>query len=357
MRDWKFSRRAVLKLSTVPAAGVLFPAPLAAAAPESTPISPALIEAARRDGAVAFYTAMEIPVAETLARTFEAKYPGITVHVKRSGAERVFQRIEKEEEIHLHEVDVVCSTDAAHFVYWKRDGLLAPYVPEDAARHLPTDQIDADGMYATAFALLSPIGYNTNLVKPEEAPKSFADLLDPRWKGRIIKANPAYSGTILTATFELARDLGWSFFEKLAGQQVAQVLSALDPPKKLALGESAVQADGADSNLLLLKERGAPVEAVYANGGHAVDHGTERRFPERAEAQRRALVPELPVQCRGAAASGRRHRSVLIPCAGAGKARTPIAVKDQADEKRSGGHGGAERRHQGPLQPNFRGVI
>jgi iron(III) transport system substrate-binding protein len=47
-------------------------------------------------------------------------------------------------------------------------------------------------MYATAFASLSPIGYNTNLVKPEDAPKSFADLLDPRWAGKMVKGHPAY---------------------------------------------------------------------------------------------------------------------------------------------------------------------
>jgi iron(III) transport system substrate-binding protein len=122
-------------------------------------------------------------------------------------------------------------------------------------------------MYATAFALLSPIGYNTNLVKPEDAPKSFADLLDPRWKSKIVKGHPDYSGTIFTATFQLARDLGWSYFEKLAQQNVMQVRSALDPPNKLALGERAVQADGASSDLLLLKEQGATVEVVYATEG------------------------------------------------------------------------------------------
>ena len=84
-------------------------------------------------------------------------------------------------------------------------------------------------MYATAFALLSPIGYNTNLVKPEDAPKCFANLLDPKWKGKIVKGHPDYSGTILTATFQLARDLGWPYFEKLAEQNVMQVQSALDP--------------------------------------------------------------------------------------------------------------------------------
>ena len=163
MRDRKFSRRDVLKASTVLAAGAVFPEPLKAAPPEPTPVSPAMIQAAQKEGTVAFYTAMAIPAAETLGKIFEAKYPGIAVRVKRSGAERVFQRIGKEEEIRIHEVDVVCSTDAAHFIHWKRDGLLAPYVPEDIAKHLPREQVDVDGVYATAFALLSPIGYNTRI--------------------------------------------------------------------------------------------------------------------------------------------------------------------------------------------------
>jgi len=122
-------------------------------------------------------------------------------------------------------------------------------------------------MYATAFASLSPIGYNTNLVKPEDAPTTFADLLDPKWQGKIVKGNPDYSGTIFTATFALVRDLGWSYFERLAQQKVVQVQSSRDPPNRLARGESAVQADGVQSELLLLRERGAPVEVVYAGEG------------------------------------------------------------------------------------------
>jgi iron(III) transport system substrate-binding protein len=267
MRGRKVSRRNVLGASTVLAVGAVFPERLKSGVPEATAVNPAMIQAARKEGMIAFYTAMEIPIAEDLGKMFEAKYPSIAVHVKRSEAERVFQRIGKEEAIQIYEVDVVCSTDAAHFIHWKRDGLLAPYLPEEAAKHLPAEQVDADAMYATAFALLSPIGYNTNIVKPDDAPKSFADLLDPRWNGKIVKGNPNYSGTIFTATFQLARYLGWSYFERLAQQKVMQVQSALDPPKKLALGDSAVQADGAEPNLLLLKEQRAPVEAVYATEG------------------------------------------------------------------------------------------
>src|SRR4029077_10819765 len=96
------------------------------------------------------------------------------------------------------------------------------------------------------------IGYNTELVKPEDAPKSFADLLDPKWAGKMVKAHPAYSGTIMTATFQIARELGWGYFEKLATQRVMQVQSSTDPPKKLALGERAIMADGNDTNIIPL---------------------------------------------------------------------------------------------------------
>src|SRR3982074_1550191 len=122
-------------------------------------------------------------------------------------------------------------------------------------------------MCASWRVYLSVIAYNTKLVSAEEAPKSFADLLDPKWMGKLVKAHPGYSGTVLTATHQMARDLGWAYFEKLAKQKVMQVQSAADPPKKLALGERAVMADGNDYNLVLLKDQGKPVEVVYASEG------------------------------------------------------------------------------------------
>jgi iron(III) transport system substrate-binding protein len=266
MKKTTFTRRDVLQGSTAVAASSVF-ASVVSAAPAATAVTPQLIEAAKKEGKLAYYTSLDLPVAERVAKAFEAKYPGVAVRVERTGAERVFQRVGQEYASRIHAVDVVQSSDAAHFIVWKREGILAPYVPEDVAKHYPAEHKDPDGMFATFRAWLCLIGYNTNMVKADEAPKSYADLLDPKWAGKMVKAHPAYSGTIMTATFQMARDLGWEYFEKLAKQRVLQVQSSADPPKKLALGERAVMADGNEYNMFVEKEKGNPVEIVYPTEG------------------------------------------------------------------------------------------
>jgi iron(III) transport system substrate-binding protein len=230
------------------------------------------------EGTVAYYTSMELQSAERVARAFEAKYEGIKVRVERSGAERNFQRIGQEYASGIRVVDVVNSSDASHFIAWKRDGLLAPYVPEDVAEYYPPEHRDADGLFATFRIVLSTLGYNTNLVKAAEVPKSYADLLDPKWKGKIVKSHPGYSGATLTSTYEIARDIGWDFFEKLAKQNVMQVQSAADPPKKIALGERSIMMDGGENLASLLKDQGAPVEIIYPTEGSPLVIGPNGTF-------------------------------------------------------------------------------
>jgi iron(III) transport system substrate-binding protein len=275
----KLSRRELLGGASAFAASSTFAA-VASAAPPASPVTPQLIEAARKEGKVVFYTSIDLPFAERIARSFEARYPGVAVRVERTGAERVFQRIGQEYASGIHAVDVVNSSDAAHFVVWKRDGILAPYLPEEVARHFPPQHVDPEGLFASFRVFLCPMGYNTDLVKPAEAPRSFADLLDPKWAGKIVKAHPSYSGTILTATFQTARDLGWSYFEKLAQQRIMQVQSASDPPKKLALGERAIMADGTEYVLIQLKETGKPVDVIYPAEGSPLIVGPNGIFRE-----------------------------------------------------------------------------
>src|SRR3954470_3866114 len=227
----KLTRRRVLAGSATALVASGF-ARSAQSAPPAETITPELIAAAKKEAKVAWYTSVDLALGEKVAKAFEVKYPGVSVKVERSGAERNFQRIGQEYASKIYNCDVVNSSDAAHLIIWKREKLLAAYMPEEAAPNYRAAHEVPDGMFASWRVPLSPNAYNTRLVKKEDAPKSFADLLDPKWMGKILKAHPGYSGTIMTATFEMQRDLGWDYLEKLAKQKVMQLQSSADPPKK-----------------------------------------------------------------------------------------------------------------------------
>jgi iron(III) transport system substrate-binding protein len=274
-----FSRRDILRgSSSVVIGGTVFAQPVRAAPPPGEAITPALIEAAKKEGKCTFYTAMDLQFAEKLGKDFEAKFPGISVRVERSGAERVFTRIGQEYSSNVHAVDVVNTADQSHVIVWKRNGWLAQYLPEEVVQNYDKQFYDPEGFAVVTRVLVSPFGINTDLVKMADAPKSFADLLDPKWKGKMVKAHPAYSGTIMNATFEVARDLGWEYFEKLAKQSVMQVQSATDTPKKLALGERAIMIDGAGYLVIRDKEAGKPVDVIYPAEGTPLATGPSTVF-------------------------------------------------------------------------------
>ena len=194
------------------------------------------------------------PVTVMLRRTRIAAFLGAAVDD--TTVERIFDRLAFKVS-HAHQGWAIEVPSHRHDIVREEDLL------EEVARHYQAAHYDPDGLFVTTRIWLSSLGYNTTLVKPQDAPRSYADLLDPKWTGKMVKAHPAYSGTIMTATFQIARELGWGFFEKLAKQRIMQVQSSTDPPKKLALGERMVMADGNDYNLIQLKEQGQAVEVVY----------------------------------------------------------------------------------------------
>jgi len=174
----------------------------------------------------------------------------------------------------------------------KRNGWLAPYLPEEVAQH-STSLLRPDGFEVVTRILVSPIAYNTNLVKKEvEAPKSFADLARSdngraRWSRRI----PAYSGTIMNATFQIARDLGWGYLEKLSQQSVMQVQSATDTPKRISLGETRRHGDGRRLSGHSQQGGGQPVEIVYPTEARRSPPGRARCSRPRPS-ERSTPVPE-----------------------------------------------------------------
>src|SRR5437773_5777415 len=226
----------------------------------------AMVAAAVKEGKVVWYTSVDVKVAEAIAKAFRAAYPGIEVDVERSGSERVLQRINQEYQSGIKNVDVVNSSDASHFIFWKQQKWLAAHVPPDVKR-FPPQYKDPDGYYAAWRATLSVMGYNTNLVDAKDAPTGYMDLLDPKWKGKLVKSHPGYSGTSLTGTYAITKLLGWEYLEKLSKQQVQQLQSTTATPKSIASGERAVMVDGNEYNMYIEIDAKSPVKIVYAKEG------------------------------------------------------------------------------------------
>jgi len=227
-----------------------------------------MVAAAEKEGKVVWYSSVDVKVAEEIKKLFQQQYPKIEMEVERSGSERVFQRINQEYQANIHNVYVVNSSDASHFLFWKQQKWLASHKPPDLAK-FPKDGYDPEGYYATWRATLNVMGYNTNLVKDADAPKGYRDLLDPKWKGKLVKAHPGYSGTALTGTYALVKVLGWDYFEKLAKQGVQQLQSTTAPPKTIASGERAVEVDGNEYNMFIEIDKKSPVKIIYAVEGTA----------------------------------------------------------------------------------------
>ncbi|MFZ3323949.1 MAG: extracellular solute-binding protein [Usitatibacter sp.] len=228
--------------------------------------TPAMVAAAEKEGRVVWYNSVDVKVAEAIKKAFNEKYPKIEVDVERTGSERVLQRVNQEMQAGIKNVDVVNSSDASHFLYWKQQKWLAAHLPPDAAK-FDARYRDPDNMYFTWRASLCVAGYNTNLVKDSEAPKSYADLLDPKWKGKMVKAHPGYSGTALTGTFAVTKVLGWGYLERLSKQGVLQQQSTTATPKSLASGERAVMVDGNEYNMFTEIDRKSPVKIIYPTEG------------------------------------------------------------------------------------------
>ena len=188
--------------------------------------------------------------------------------------------------------------------------------------------------------------------------RGFKDLLDPKWKGKLVKAHPAYSGTIMNSTFEIARDLGWDYFVKLAAQNVMQVQSATDTPKRISLGERAVMVDGAGYLVIRYKEAGQPVDIVYP------EEGTPLATASKCGLQGRSLI-RTPRACSRTGCTRARAQQLIVDDARQYSPHSQTVEKPgirkladiKLDEGGSGRHPGARGGGQEAVRGNFQGVM
>jgi iron(III) transport system substrate-binding protein len=228
----------------------------------------ALYEAAKKEGEVTWYSAhYSAEQAEQYGQAFMTKYPGIKANVVRTTAHVAYQRLTQELKSGGPQVDAFSSTDVSHYIELKSKGLLEKFTPANSATTLPALQnIDPDGTYFTTSIGTIGLTYNTEKVKPEDAPKNWPDLLDPKWKNQVSVGHPAFSGYVGIWVWQMAQLYTWDYFEKLQKNNPHIGRSILDTLTMLRAGERMVAA-GSLGPATEANAKGEKIDIVHPTDG------------------------------------------------------------------------------------------
>ena len=216
-----------------------------------------LVEQARKEQQVVVYSTMTVADGKALATAFERKF-GVRVVHWRSGAERIVNRAISEARARRYEADVF-ETSANRMEMLYRERLLEDFYSPVLRELVPAAFPSHHKQYVANRFALFVMGYNTNLVKADELPSTYEDLLQPRWAGRI-----TIEGTDIQWFAAVAKSMGeqkgLAYFRKLAALKPTIRNSHILIAQLVAAGEVPFFLNAYNNNLETLKLQGAPVD-------------------------------------------------------------------------------------------------
>jgi len=219
-----------------------------------------LEDGAKTDGEVVLYSSLNNEQIVTLIDAFKKKYPFIKPSFYRGTSERVLQRASTEAKAGRFAVDVATAA-GFQLQLMKESGLTQKYVPPEAAFYNDGFK-DPDGHWVSVHSLLNSMAYNTQFVKPGEAPKKYEDLLAPRWKGRL-GVNIQDPEWYVNLQRRWGKEKARNFLKALAVQQPGVRDGHNITAQLLAAGEFNAVSNTYAHIAARIKNQGGPVQYVF----------------------------------------------------------------------------------------------
>jgi iron(III) transport system substrate-binding protein len=228
-----------------------------------------VLAAAKSEGKVVYYCTLPTAWCQEIGTRFE-KHTGIKADVTRSSSGPQYNRIMQEHQAGLRVTDVVEHALVAGFVEMKNKGMLEPYLPRDAAK-IDEKYRDRDRAYNDFYVNVQFIAYNPKHISAAEAPKSWKDLYDPKWKGKVSIGHPKFTGASVDWILWQSKLFGWEALQKLKANDPFIVKSLSETIPVLVSGERPLSQNIADV-AWEAKLKQQPVELVYPEEGVIVSH-------------------------------------------------------------------------------------
>jgi len=224
-----------------------------------------LIALARREGEVWWYTSLPEAEAEAFLARFEQAYPFIDAHLVRGSTFEIVRRIDQE--LARGEVRVDCAhvLDPAVFDDLRRRGELYAHEME-LSRDFPPEYIEAN-QWAAMRAVTVCIAYDTGRMSIEAVPKTWPELLDPKWEGRIGLKDAQTGGSAYSQYYLLREEYGVHFWRAMAAQHPQLFRSSSDTLAALTSGKIDLAGGILGYSVYAASDEGSPVAAVWPTDG------------------------------------------------------------------------------------------
>jgi len=225
-----------------------------------------LIEKAKTEGEVSFYSSLQAQQIEPFIRVFQTRYPFIKVNPYRVSGNRQVIKIQTEMNAGNHLFDVTNgSSEQASAI--KKIGAIDPYFSPQREFYNPPNR-DREGYFVSLYVIPIVLGYNTHLVKRPDVPKSYEDLLHPKWKGNMFLDDEAYEWSAVLQK-HMGRDKALQYMRALAKQDLRFMRGRTAQTQLLAAGERPIAIVLSGHTVLDMKARGAPIDQVILDPYYA----------------------------------------------------------------------------------------
>jgi iron(III) transport system substrate-binding protein len=241
-------------------------------AAEGAPMMPSEVdvEKAKAEGRVMLYTSLDTKIVDAIIGPFKDKY-GITVEYYRGGSADVSSKVLAEADAGRVQADMVDASDLAALVVMKEKGLLLEK-KSDAQAAIPAELQDPDGTWLADRLTQGVVQYNVNEFGGDKAPKTWKDLADPRFKGRLTFFSSA-NGDGAPRLFTMANAFGWDYLKALAANEPLRVASPQLVTQVLESGERGAAFATNDNIAWRSKQEGKPTDYVYPAEGVPTEPG------------------------------------------------------------------------------------
>ncbi|RKX55073.1 MAG: ABC transporter substrate-binding protein [Thermotoga sp.] len=208
---------------------------------------------------ITLYTSVPKDIVTEVVKSFQEKNPDIEVIFWRSGTSKVMAKILAEMKTGGLKADVIWTAEPSYFLWLKEKGVLMKYVSPEA-KNIPDIFKDKDGYFIGTRVMSIIIAYNTDLMKKEQVPRRWEDIL--KYAADAATTSPLYSGSNLVWVYTMVKLYGWDFFEKLRDGGISILSSNTTTGKELANGSYKL-AFILDYTVRKLKVKGSHVDVMY----------------------------------------------------------------------------------------------